>query len=384
MEVEWLEAELTIVAGGEAVELLPKEFALLRFLYRGRGRVFSREQLLDQVWPLEYPVERTVDDHIYRLRKKLAKLNGMEIKTVRGFGYSLSMPASAAGAIAKPTVKDAGLHEMMHGLLGTYHKYGQGHSMLTLARQQDALGYELDTFYQVCVHFVQGDLEWLLYTGEVELKERVYYLLLCYLFGEGAPGDKLAFCEEVLECRRLPELQHEELYILNILQLYVLAGEPYKAIERLKVTYDVIAAPEYIEFIPVTAISEMAVHILAGTADAQVKELAEKVDRILGEQPYLREIGQYHVVQGLWRMRQEAPGEAEKLFDEGLQVLELSGFVPLRIYALQQIVYYCVLFSNEALKAKYTKLLEAEQERMGLSRLQQPLEALLRKSLLTL
>ncbi len=381
MEVEWLEAELKMVAGGRTVELLPKEYALLQFLYRGRGRVFSREQLLDQVWPREYPVERTVDDHIYRLRKKLASISGMEIKTVRGFGYSLSMKVVARD-IAKPTVRDASLHDMMHGLLGTYHKYGQGHSMLTLARQQDALGYEMDAFYQVCVHFVQGDLEWMLFTGEVDLQERIYYLLLFYLFSGGDPGEKLEFCEEVLECRKLPALQHEELYILNILQLYALAGEPYKAIERLKVTYEVIAAPEYIEFVPFTAISELAVHILAGAPDKQLQELEEKVDRILAAQPYLREIGQYHVVKGLRRLRMKFPQEAENWFDEGLQVLEMTGFVPLRFHALQQIVHYCALFPNPKLLNKYTKLLEAEQERLGIAWMLQPLESLLRKTLL--
>lgn len=64
-------AGYTVNDGMESVELLAKEFALLQFLYERRGQAFSREQLLDRVWVLEYPVERTVDDHIYRLRKKL-------------------------------------------------------------------------------------------------------------------------------------------------------------------------------------------------------------------------------------------------------------------------------------------------------------------------
>lgn len=59
----------SVICGTDRVTLLAKEFALLRFLYDNRNQVFTREQLLDRVWPLEYPVERTVDDHIYRLRK---------------------------------------------------------------------------------------------------------------------------------------------------------------------------------------------------------------------------------------------------------------------------------------------------------------------------
>lgn len=201
MHLELNGSEHTVSAGGLTIELLPKEFALLQFLYRNRGRTFSREQLLDKVWPLEYPVERTVDDHIYRLRKKLRELGGIDIKTIRGFGYSLSIPDSPAGVAVNPTAQDPEMHEAMRGVFGKYHVYGQGKSMLTLARQQDLLGYELDPQYVTVIHFVQGDLEWLLYTEEVPLKDRLFYLILFYLFS-GDPKDKLVFCEQIIGSRR--------------------------------------------------------------------------------------------------------------------------------------------------------------------------------------
>lgn len=72
--------------------------------------------------------------------------------------------------------------------------------MLTLARQQDVLGYEMDPFYSIYIHFVQGDLEWLLNTEEVEIEERFYSLMICYIF-LGDPKKKLEFCELVLEKR---------------------------------------------------------------------------------------------------------------------------------------------------------------------------------------
>lgn len=62
----------TVTDGLRHAALLPKEFALLRFLYDNRNRAFSRDGLLEQVWPMEHPVDRTVDDHVYRLRRKLA------------------------------------------------------------------------------------------------------------------------------------------------------------------------------------------------------------------------------------------------------------------------------------------------------------------------
>ncbi|ASA19455.1 winged helix-turn-helix domain-containing protein [Paenibacillus donghaensis] len=384
MRLELHEGEYKVSEGDAAVVLLPKEFALLQFLNRNRGLAFSREQLLDQVWPLEYPVERTVDDHIYRLRKKLAELKHVQIKTIRGFGYSLSIRDANPVNIRIPAVQDTELQETLLGVLGKYHLYGQGRSMLTLAGQQDILGYELDPFYLVCTHFVGGDLQWLLDTDEVGLGERLYYLLLFYIFS-GDPSTKLALCEQVLAKHLLSGPQHTELKILNILDLYALAGEPDKALERLKLTYKVIAGPGYENFIPVTAISELFVHLIAGTADEQLEQLARRIDGLLLAQPFLREIGSYHAVKGMWHVRRGAWKEAEELLDEGLQVLEMSGFVPMQLYALHRIVHYCnSVPCKEALRRKYKGLLEEALERVGLNRLLQPLEERLHDALLAL
>lgn len=377
MHLELNESEYRVTADGISIELLPKEFMLLQFLNRNQERTFSREQLLDKVWPLEYPVERTVDDHIYRLRKKLASLQGLHIKTVRGYGYSLSMQDSTAMKIVNPTTKDAELHDTMRELFGKYHLYGQGRSMLTLSRQQDILGYTMDPFYSVCIHFVQGDLEWLLNTREAEMPERLYFLLLFYIF-TGEPKLKLAFCEQVLEKNILPMPQHKELEILNILDLYVLAGEPHKALERLKLTHKVIAEPDFVDFIPATSITEMFVHIVAGTADEELEQMAEGIAELLLAKPFLREIGSYHVVKGLWYLRRKAWKEAERLLDEGLQVLDRSGFVPMRLCALHRIVCYCNnVPGKDSLRRKYIRILEEEMEELGLNRLLQPLETTL-------
>jgi DNA-binding response OmpR family regulator len=77
----------TAVCQESAVKLTRKEFALLAILSRNKGRVVPREQLLDQVWGLEYYGEaRTLDVHISGLRKKLGAC-GNSIETVIGIGY---------------------------------------------------------------------------------------------------------------------------------------------------------------------------------------------------------------------------------------------------------------------------------------------------------
>jgi len=79
----------TVTADGAQVMLTLKEFALLRLFLSAPGQVFSREQLLEQVWGTDYIGEsRTVDVHIATLRTKLGAC-GDSIRTVRGVGYRM-------------------------------------------------------------------------------------------------------------------------------------------------------------------------------------------------------------------------------------------------------------------------------------------------------
>lgn len=79
----------TVTCDGEDVRLTAKEFLLLQYFVRHRGRVLSRDVLLTDVWGYQYTGgTRTVDVHIRRLREKLPVLNGA-IETVKQFGYKL-------------------------------------------------------------------------------------------------------------------------------------------------------------------------------------------------------------------------------------------------------------------------------------------------------
>jgi DNA-binding response OmpR family regulator len=75
---------------GRDVTLTHQEYALLEFLARNRGRVFSRQQLLERVWGVDYyGGSRTVDIHVRRLRMKLG-VGADGIETVRGVGYKMA------------------------------------------------------------------------------------------------------------------------------------------------------------------------------------------------------------------------------------------------------------------------------------------------------
>lgn len=89
------EETYTARANGRRLDLTFKEFELLRYLAQHPGRVFSREQLLSEVWGYDYfGGTRTVDVHIRRLRAKLGELEGL-IGTVRNVGYCLNRETHA-------------------------------------------------------------------------------------------------------------------------------------------------------------------------------------------------------------------------------------------------------------------------------------------------
>ena len=82
--------------GGEPLQLTTKEFDLLTHLATHPGRIFTREQLLDRIWPYDFGGEsRTVDVHISWLRSKLRARDGHNyFRTVRGVGYAFAPPPS--------------------------------------------------------------------------------------------------------------------------------------------------------------------------------------------------------------------------------------------------------------------------------------------------
>jgi len=81
-------AKCEVSLDNRAVSLTFKEYELLRFLAGNRGKVFTRDALLDRVWGYDYyGGDRTVDVHIRRLRSKIEDASHTFIETVRNIGY---------------------------------------------------------------------------------------------------------------------------------------------------------------------------------------------------------------------------------------------------------------------------------------------------------
>ena len=92
-------ADLTIDIGayevtykGSLVKLAPKELELLHFMANNPNKVFTREQLMYEVWGYDYPGDsRTVDVHIKRLREKVKSGENWDLQTVWGVGYKFEV-----------------------------------------------------------------------------------------------------------------------------------------------------------------------------------------------------------------------------------------------------------------------------------------------------
>ena len=87
----------TVTLDGQAINLTVREFELLHFLMRNPGQVFTREQLLDQVWGYTFASDMgTVTVHIRRLREKIEPdpANPVFLQTIWGVGYKLERPAA--------------------------------------------------------------------------------------------------------------------------------------------------------------------------------------------------------------------------------------------------------------------------------------------------
>jgi heavy metal response regulator len=87
-----------VTRSGQGVELAPKEFSILEYLMRNRGRPLSRTMIVEHVWDVEYDgLTNIVDVYIRHLRSKIDDPHTQKmIQTVRGVGYMLDAPEKAA------------------------------------------------------------------------------------------------------------------------------------------------------------------------------------------------------------------------------------------------------------------------------------------------
>src|SRR5881227_1885698 len=87
-----------VTRGNEAIDLAPKEFGILEYMMRNKGRPLSRTMIVEHVWDMDYDgLTNIVDVYIRHLRSKIDdKFSTKMIHTVRGIGYMLDLPEQSA------------------------------------------------------------------------------------------------------------------------------------------------------------------------------------------------------------------------------------------------------------------------------------------------
>ena len=81
-----------VICDGQSIILTHKEYSIIQKLAVNKDRVFSREQLLDDIWGFDFLGDsRTVDSHVARLRTKLGEWGSKHLRTVYGAGYKIEV-----------------------------------------------------------------------------------------------------------------------------------------------------------------------------------------------------------------------------------------------------------------------------------------------------
>jgi two-component system copper resistance phosphate regulon response regulator CusR len=96
-----------VARGGETIELAPKEFGILEYMMRNKGRPLSRTMIVEHVWDMDYDgLTNIVDVYIRHLRSKIDDRFPLKlIQTVRGIGYMIEGPEKPAERPAEPAAE---------------------------------------------------------------------------------------------------------------------------------------------------------------------------------------------------------------------------------------------------------------------------------------
>jgi DNA-binding winged helix-turn-helix (wHTH) protein len=369
----------TAVYAGETIHLLPKEYALLEFLYRNRNRPFSRQELLDRVWGLEEPTDRTVDDHIYRLRKKLQSWSHLcRIETIRGYGYKLTVKEPAP---TNPQLSDREFAQHVQHLFRTYHGLGMGAAMLTLSANQDVLGFELDTHYSVYLHFVSGDFAWFVNTDSLSFWEKLFYLLHIYGFVQDDVSKVLSYFERALQQKQhLPGHWAAELE-MNILALYLQTEQLEVVKERLQAAEKIAAAMNSNSFTLVLLFHKLHLALLAENGET-TESLLLQAEELLAQAPMQRELGSLTMIKGLWLYQQGNIREARQLADEAVDILKQTKFVPHLLFGIHNLLFFLKKWDCDDLwERKYRKIWQELAEQYRFAELERKIDRLLQSHL---
>ncbi|MED4752656.1 winged helix-turn-helix domain-containing protein [Brevibacillus choshinensis] len=352
--ISWSDELFQVHHADETVSLLPKEYALFQYLFTWKNRTFSREDLLDRVWPLEDPTDRTVDDHIYRLRRKLQKWSHLfTIDTVRGVGYRLSWKQHQP---PKPSALNRDFSDSIRNLMETYHGMGMGAAMQTLSTHQEVLGFSMDPFYDMYLHFIRGDFVWFIETTSFPLPEKLFYLFHIYYMAETDPRKTVRVFKHVESHQdQMPTSFRDELQIAAV-GLYAMAGLLAEAEQQLVKARQIVNGMNSESFTLFLNAEQTMLALLSNRLDEAeeiIRRSAEKLQMV----PMQRELGSFTISRGVCMYLRGERTKARQLVDEGIEIIRATKFMPHLIYAVHSVQFFLQTFEcDDEWLRKYKKV----------------------------
>ncbi|WP_181348052.1 winged helix-turn-helix domain-containing protein [Thalassobacillus sp. CUG 92003] len=351
-QIKFFHDEYKIKYLSDEISLLPKEFETLYFLYQNPSQIFTRAQLLEKVWPMESPTDRTVDDHIYRIRKHIEPLSfAIKIDTVRGQGYVLRLNIEEDH---NPLIEDAEVSSHVTNLFRKYHLYGQGDALKLLEENQHVFGFELDLQRRLYLRFMNGDFHWLLESQDVPFWEKCYYLLHIYSYIEPDKNKSLAYFTKALNAKGLPDDHRLEIKLLNRLSLLIFTKHLNEAERVLVDSKNVIQHKKLEGFIPPIHLTELYLSFLRKDR-AAIKENMNVMENLLTTYPFSREKAAFSIIKGIDALISQEPTKSKGYFDEGLEQFQKAKYVPGIFAGLHTIVFFLEEFNNDQKLSAYFK-----------------------------
>lgn len=347
------ENNLSITAGQRTIPLLPKEFNLLAFLLQNPGRVFARDQLLDAVWADEAPVDRTVDDHVYRLRKKLRSLqasgeSSIAIETVRSKGYRLVIVGESrnVGAISNPMLQSPEYKEQIRNMFDQYVLYGHGSALRTLANQPEVFGVDADIELYLRAQFQAGNFRAVV-ESRYPFTMKLFWLLSLYRSIHANHRQALKYLDAAVSAYLLPTEQHLEIQCFHIPGLHLQIGNLERAKQMIA---DAIMTTETMDlegYRPAIRMLEVMCALYQRRL-ADVRSGLDRVEELLVQYPWQREAAHHQIVEGLYELITGNPVTGRRLVLTGIDRLEQIGIPGHLIIRVQEQLHFVTHVAQDA------------------------------------
>lgn len=346
--------QFQISLGGKTITLLPKEFALFHFLYNHQNQGFSREALLNAVWTYETPTDRTVDDHIYRLRKKLKCWRDyLDIETIRGLGYRLFVVEQ--NEVIPPSVEDIEFNDQFKKIFSKYHLFGQGKAMQALADQQKILGVKLDPFYTMYTELIKGN--WKILLDETfPFWDRAYFMIILYGLLEDDPLIGIMIIQRALQKSELELSRKWELKALDLVFFFIWNRQFDKACVHVDWALEMVSKHQIDNYH--LAVLTNQVFVFLATSLGKAEEKLDEIKTLLMEKPYLRESSYFEIAKGIYHMKKDEKEAGKYCIHKGMEIMRATKF---ELQFFHAVTHVCHLLKqqvseNDELLVYYQKL----------------------------